>query len=66
MGSVVTFLLTLAPDLVALFQELWSTSGGDIRKAQDMISGSRKHYRKQYSGLSARLDVLEGKVPGDD
>ncbi len=62
MPGVVSFLLTLAPDLVALFQELFSASGGDVRKAQDMISSSRKHYRKQYSALSARLDDLESKV----
>ena len=65
MGSLGTFLLALMPELFALVEDLFASTGGDVPKAQKLISGSRKHYRKTYDALSARLDELESKVSDD-
>lgn len=65
MGSIATFLLSLMPELFALAEDLFASTGGDVKKAQKLIQGSREHYRSKHAALVNRLDKLERDVSDD-
>ena len=65
MGSISAFLLSLMPELFALAEDLFASTGGDVKKAQQLIQGSREHYRSKHAALTSRLDKL-GRDLSDD